>query len=220
MRVGSTQHALKVLEVTLKMIETQHLATSNFDRVKGLEPYVDLVFFDTLIKRRDRGNPKELVRFQYDNGNWKKIGASFPGREFVPIPPQTTHPLTYAKRMLSTKPTLVLQDIKIYTKITRPGREIAGIAIHMFHLRTHNPDSTIIHNNTRARALQTLKWPMREHMAKRLYRPDGPRVKAMMNEAMANVGGAGTKRRRANVNRKPAQSGPTYGWLLSKRRRA
>jgi hypothetical protein len=41
----------------------------------------------------------------------------------------------------------------------------------------------------RARALNTLKWPMREYMAKRLYRPGGPRMRAEMNAALAEMHG-------------------------------
>jgi len=39
----------------------------------------------------------------------------------------------------------------------------------------------------RARAMDRLKWPLRKHMAKRLERPGGPRMRAAMNATFAEI---------------------------------
>ena len=92
--------------------------------------------------------------------------------------PQTMHratvqPYLYMKQSLSRRPSLAIQGIAV----AEPGRPWMAL---------YEAAPAAIEANSRQRALDKLKWPMRDYMARRLYRPDGKRARRMQREFLAD----------------------------------
>lgn len=183
-RPGSSQVALKVLELALKMVELQFIEEDppviakqrGIGAERGLAPRVVISIIDT--KAPPHNNPFRadfLFQFQFERGQW--TGSSIENGQWTGH--KHVQPLTYAKTLLRKKPSLVMTWVVIYRGLASHGANEQQTRDGQIDVYFQSPITQTggrpqaVVNNTRARALQTLKRPLLQYMAKRrLSRPN------------------------------------------------
>lgn len=185
----SSTLALKILDHAVKLVELHTIQLHPVDwmfNASGVGLY-PVVYLDLVPITRGAGGLSSNARygrqvaFRFENGEWRLHG-------------QSVHPQLFMKSLLKKHPTQFVHMIRIQSADAglNPSRLITLYFQTMLGDNRDNYSDRVL-ANTRARALQTIKWPLREAMAKKLYRPGGPRMLAMMRNAIHNQGNQGNR---------------------------